>query len=276
MRLVQILGPTILMVVAVSIAAWAGMRARKHPNRAKKNPNRTRLPRFIVFIGALIGLLGLPTLATGLLMPESEIGPTIAGACMILGGAFFFYLYANWFVDVGPDRVTFRGMGRRVKTIWYSQIVKYRIEDANGRRSLMVKSSDGTVLNLNITMFDAEPLLQYIAWLEEQARAQAAREQQQRGAWGSNRCTQCRRVKTLTSRGRRPRNLCSSKVRWGLAHPMMDAMVSAQVVRKPANRRDGLPGMEAIMARTTADQGWERGRHGTATLTKVRSTRAEQ
>lgn len=46
MRLVQILGPTILMVVAVSIAAWAGMRARKHPNRAKKNPNRTRMPKF--------------------------------------------------------------------------------------------------------------------------------------------------------------------------------------------------------------------------------------
>ncbi len=184
MQLIQVLGPTILTLIIVSLAGWTSVRARKHPNRAKANPNRTRLPRFIVFVGALIGLLGLPTLATGLLMPESEIGPTIAGACMILGGAFFFYLYANWFVDVGPDRVTFRGMGRRVKTIWYSQIVKYRIEDANGRRSLMVKSSDGTVLNLNITMFDAEPLLQYIAWLEEQARAQAAREQQQRGAWG--------------------------------------------------------------------------------------------
>ncbi|MFT3944552.1 MAG: hypothetical protein QM705_12140 [Ancrocorticia sp.] len=184
MRLIQLVGPIILTAIIISFAGWTSVRARNHPNRAKKNPNRTRLPRFIVFIGALIALLGLPTLATGLFMPESEIGPAVAGACMILGGAFFLYLYANWFVDVGPDRVVFRGFGRRVKTIWYSQIVKYRIEDANGRRSLMVKSSDGTVLHLNVTMFDAGPLLQYIAWLEEQARAQAAREQEQRGAWG--------------------------------------------------------------------------------------------
>ncbi len=184
MRLIQLVGPVLLTLIIVSLAGWTSVRARKHPNRSKANPNRTRLPRFVVFVGALIGLLGLPTLATGLFMPESEIGPTIAGACMILGGAFFFYLYANWFVDVRADHVIFRGMGRRVKTIWYSQIVKYRIEDANGRRSLMVKSSDGTVLNLNITMFDAGPLLQYIAWLEEQSREQTAREQQQRGAWG--------------------------------------------------------------------------------------------
>lgn len=184
MRLVQILGPTILMVVAVSIAAWAGMRARRHPNRAKKNPNRTRMPKFVPFVGALIGLLGLPTLATGLFTPESEIGPTIAGACMILGGVFFFYLYASWFVEVGPDHVTFRGLRRRVKTIWYSQIVRYRIEDANGHRNLMIKSADGTVLNLNVTTFDAGPLLQYITAVEEQQRAQAAREEEQRGAWG--------------------------------------------------------------------------------------------
>lgn len=170
MQLVQVVGPVLLTLVIVAFAGWTSVRARNHPNRTKKNPNRTRMPRFVVFVGALIGLLGLPTLVTGLFMPESEIGPTIAGACMILGGAFFFYLYANWFVDVGPDRVVFRGFGRRVKTIWYSQVVKYRIEDANGRRILMVKSSDGTVLNLNITMFDAGPLLQYIAWLEEQAR----------------------------------------------------------------------------------------------------------
>ncbi len=184
MQLVQVVGPVIISALVVAFAGWASVRARNHPNRAKKNPNRTRLPRFVVFVGALIGLLGLPTLATGLFMPEPEIGPTIAGACMILGGLFFFYLYANWFVDVGPDRVVFRGFGRRVKTIRYSQIVTYRIEDAKGRRSLLVKSTDGTVLHLNVTMFDAGPLLQYIAWLEERARAQAAREQQHRGAWG--------------------------------------------------------------------------------------------
>ena len=57
MQLIQVLGPTILTLIIVSLAGWTSVRARKHPNRAKANTNRTRLPRFIVFVGALIGLI---------------------------------------------------------------------------------------------------------------------------------------------------------------------------------------------------------------------------
>ncbi len=174
------------LVTVVAFGAATTLRNREHPNRAKENPQRIRMPRFVPFVGLAIVGCGLAALYSSIAHPEPDkILSTRLGATALFAiGTLFLWAYRNWFVDVRPDRVSFRRFGRRVKTIRYSDIVRYRVEDGNGSRSLMVRSGDGTVLHLNITLFDATPLLQHITRLEEDARLREAHEQRQRGAWG--------------------------------------------------------------------------------------------
>ncbi|MFT3944549.1 MAG: hypothetical protein QM705_12125 [Ancrocorticia sp.] len=177
LRFAHIVPAALLTTVFIVFAGRATKQANAHPNHAKEDPRQIRMPRFIMWIGTFIIALGIPTLAAGLFLPGSAAVPIVAGTCMIFGGVFFFHLYANWFVDIRQDRVIFRTIGQRVKTIWYSQIVAYRIKSSSGNQLLTVKSSDGTVLYLNMLMFDPGVLLEEINWLEEQRLSPESQEQ---------------------------------------------------------------------------------------------------
>ncbi|MFT0846179.1 hypothetical protein VR010_00295 [Actinomycetaceae bacterium L2_0104] len=176
-----------LLIMVAVLGSVADLRGRRHPNEAKDHPGRVRLPRFVAFIALVVIGCGIVGAYSTIAHPvPDEVLPTRMGAlAMVAIGACLLWIYRNWFIEVHPNRIVFRRFGRCTQTIWYSQIREYRIEDGNGSRSLMIKSVDGTVFHLNISVFDAEALVQYLARLEEERRLRAEYEEQQRGAWGS-------------------------------------------------------------------------------------------
>lgn len=162
LRFAHIVPAALLTTIFIVFAGRATTQANAHPNRAQEDPRQVCMPPFVMWTGVFVTALGIPTLAAGLFLPGPKTASILSGTCMLVGAVFLFHLYANWFVDIRQDRVIFRTIGRRVKTIWYSQIVAYRIKSNSGSQLLTVKSSDGTVLYLNMLMFDPGALLEEI------------------------------------------------------------------------------------------------------------------
>lgn len=183
----------VMLLIAVGFASALRFASVVTPARGKDDPRRStgpvhraRMPVFLPFIAWTIAGIALWALYSSIVHHGGGEGAaTRLGAVALLAfSSFILWIHFNWFVEIRPDHVRFRSYGRRIKTILYKDIVRYRIEDGNNHRSLTVWDRDGTVLNLNITMFDAGLLLDHVLRMADEERSQKAREEERRGAWG--------------------------------------------------------------------------------------------
>lgn len=159
-----------LIIVAVGVfVAWFARFAAKRPNRAKKDRNRIRAPKLLAFVGWLFVVVGAvftlaafttPSTSTGAPMP---LGAKITAVALVVVGAIFLYGYFRWYTVIGAEQIEFRRMFTGPRTIKYADIVDHKLWQQNAQWFLKVKAIDGTSASLNVTMFKADALLE---WLE--------------------------------------------------------------------------------------------------------------
>lgn len=161
----QVLKLLIVAVIIFAVSLYA-RRVKRNPNRDKRDPNKMRVPKIVPFIGwffVIIGaLMGFVILAS----PPSTampLGAKITALGVLLGGLFFLFVYHRWYIVVGTDRVTTQRVFSGVVTTRYQDIVERWVTTMNQQHHLTIKALDGTKQTINISQYNASPLLN---WLE--------------------------------------------------------------------------------------------------------------
>ncbi|PWF27690.1 hypothetical protein [Ancrocorticia populi] len=157
----------ITLVLTFGITVFVLLRSRRV--YAKPAPLRQRVSKIMLFAGILLLVVGLLMAIVMLGTPDEgwTVGPIVSALGMVAGGLFFVYYYSNSFVDVFPDRVVYRGMGRKAKTFEYKDIWKYDVYQYQSQKTLRVWDPSGRKYRLNITNFNGGALLNYIQWLQD-------------------------------------------------------------------------------------------------------------
>ena len=160
--------PSVIALILTSVVTLFVL-VRSRRVYGKPAPRRQRTSKITLFAGILIAVFGFFGLVTMLLTPDLgwTVGPIVSNICMWFGGLFLIYYYSNSFVDVFPDRVVYRGVGRRSKTFEYKDIRKYDVIEYNAQQTLRVWDANGRKYRLNITNFNGGALLKYVQWLDE-------------------------------------------------------------------------------------------------------------
>lgn len=157
----------ITLVLTFGITVFVLLRSRRV--YAKPAPLRQRVSKIMLFAGILLLVVGLLMAIVMLGTPDEgwTVGPIVSALGMVAGGLFFVYYYSSSFVDVFPDRVVYRGMGRKAKTLEYKDIWKYDVYQYQSQNTLRVWDPSGRKYRLNITNFNGGALLNYIQWLQD-------------------------------------------------------------------------------------------------------------
>jgi hypothetical protein len=153
---VEIVPALILAGVAVVVGGLTSL-ARRSEHRDAEHPERVRMPRVVLWVG--IG--GVPPMLLILLAAPGSGDPAMTIVPLLLIGVFAYLLllYANWYLVVGPSRLTFRTALGRVRTIRYEDITRARLVRRYGTTRLDVRDSGGTRFSVNPGTFDVGPLL---------------------------------------------------------------------------------------------------------------------
>ena len=160
-------------IASALIALFVGFVARRV--RTKPNPvrhsGRLRLPKVVLFVGVLLLAVGFLMILVAFMDPPEDdaVAMRIASIAIFIAGGLFVAGYFTYFMEIGSGRVVTRGFDGAVRIIPFERIVRYRlVKDSNGKDILKLESVDGTRININIEMFDAGPLLDYLAQREAQ------------------------------------------------------------------------------------------------------------
>ena len=156
----------VTLVLTFGITVFVLLRSRRV--YAKPAPQRQRISKIMLFGGILLLVAGLLMAIIMLGTPDEgwTVGPILTALGMVAGGLFFIYYYSNCFVDVLPDRVVYRGAGRKVKMFEYKNIWKHDIYQYNAQKNLRVWDRNRRKYQLNITNFNGGALLNYVQWLD--------------------------------------------------------------------------------------------------------------
>ena len=92
-------------------------------------------------------------------VPADADAATRERLSFLFGGVLFLMMYRNWYVAPERDAVHYRTLMGREDRIVYSDIVDYRMTEANGQPNLRIRASSGAKLALNPAMCDMSPLL---------------------------------------------------------------------------------------------------------------------
>ena len=156
----------VTLVLTFGITVFVLLRSRRV--YAKPAPQRQRISKIMLFGGILLLVAGLLMAIIMLGTPDEgwTVGPILTALGMVAGGLFFIYYYSNCFVDVLPDRVVYRGAGRKVKMFEYKNIWRHDIYQYNAQKNLRVWDRNRRKYQLNITNFNGGALLNYVQWLD--------------------------------------------------------------------------------------------------------------
>lgn len=134
-------------------------RIRRRPHRARAHPERLRMPRFMLWIGIfVVALMGLVIVAAFTTADPDPMMKVIPGL-MLLVGVFLILTYANWYLVVREDHLVFRDFLRRVREVWYRDIVRYAWGGNANSPTLTVWTEHGTKFTVNPRAYDVTPLL---------------------------------------------------------------------------------------------------------------------
>jgi nicotinamide riboside transporter PnuC len=187
MSMALILNIVLTVFTTVSIAAIAWW-ARKHPNRAKEYPERVRMPKVLAIFGWICLCVGLLMGLLAFTSARAPLGARIASVAILLGGMAFLVMYRNFYVVPGAHEVVFRSVLGKENVLSYSDITYYNLGTLKGQQFLMVKSSNGIKLSLNVSAYDMTPLLRAIEFREVTGRwpvrPAVSAQESQKNAWG--------------------------------------------------------------------------------------------
>ncbi len=143
------------IVALIAGLSWAGSRSAR---RDDAHPDRVRMPRVVLWIG--VG--GLPLMLIILAASFGSGDPAMTVVPLLLIGVFGFLilLYANWWLVLEPNRLTFRTALGRVRTIRYVDVTHVRVVRRYNATQLSLRAADGTRFSINPGTFDVSPLLQ--------------------------------------------------------------------------------------------------------------------
>lgn len=161
-----------LLIVVVGLVPAVVWWMRRHPNRSKQHPGRQRMPKLVAVVGWMLLVVGVLMSLVAFTSSDAD-DPTafrIASVAILFGGVLFLMMYRNWYVAPERDAVHYRTLLGREDRIVYSDIVDYRMTEANGQPNLRIRASSGARLALNPAMYDMSPLLAAIRFKEARGR----------------------------------------------------------------------------------------------------------
>jgi putative flippase GtrA len=158
----------VLTFLAGTLGVWW---VRKHRQRDRAHPHRQRMPRLVLVIAWIIILAGILVALVAWTDPPSD--PTamrIAAVCMILLPFVLLWMYRNWYVDIGYDRIDFRTTLGRTGSIVYRDITEYRLVQSNHHLMLKLRSRQGEHIQFSTDVYDASLLFRAKAFRDAQGR----------------------------------------------------------------------------------------------------------
>ena len=134
---------------------------------------RIRLHKAVGIAAAALLALGLfaSVLGFGSGDMRDPVPFRIASVVLVVAGLLVLLAYRNWYLEPGRDEIAFRTVFGAERVIRHRDIVAQRSTVRRGRRTLVVTSSDGTRLRVDVT---AHGLSQFAATAERAAAAHRA------------------------------------------------------------------------------------------------------
>ncbi|MFC7788150.1 hypothetical protein ACU045_04120 [Microbacterium sp. MAHUQ-60] len=153
---------TVIVLIAIAIVCVLIARFFRRVTPARAVLRRQRMPLLVVLAGAvllaagfILGLAAFASQYTAQLLPAR-----IASAVLFLTGLAILIAYRNWYLEVGADAVRFRTVLGQEKRIAYRDIVSSRTVTVAGRPRLVVRSSGGVKLSVDVGRYGVAPLVQ--------------------------------------------------------------------------------------------------------------------
>lgn len=131
--------------------------------QAKARVERLRLPRWVAITAGVLLVLGLlaSLLGFGSGNMRDPVPFRIASVVLVACGLLLLLAYRNWYLAPGADAIAFRTVFGVERVIHYRDIVAHRTTGRD-RRTLVVTSSTGTRLRVNLATHDVSPLVRAI------------------------------------------------------------------------------------------------------------------
>lgn len=152
---------TVIVLIAIAIVCVLIARFFRRVTPARAVLRRQRMPLLVVLVGAvllaagfILGLAAFASQYTAQLLPAR-----IASAVLFLTGLAILIAYRNWYLEVGADAVRFRTVLGQEKRIAYRDIVSSRTVIVAGRPRLVVRSSGGAKLSVDVGRYGVAPLV---------------------------------------------------------------------------------------------------------------------
>jgi len=163
----------VLVVIALLFVAVIVRSLFLRPNSSAKQTVRIRLHKAVGIVAAALLALGLfaSVLGFGSGDMRDPVPFRIASVVLVVAGLLVLLAYRNWYLEPGRDAIAFRTVFGAERAIRHRDIVAQRSTVRRGRRTLLVTSSDGTRLRVNVT---AHGLSQFAATAERAAASHRA------------------------------------------------------------------------------------------------------
>ena len=132
--------------------------ARKHPTGSKEHFDRRRMYKIFPIFGWLCVIVGSVMLLLAIFTDDNVSGASIVCGAIVLAGTGFLFMYRNFYVAPREYEVAFRTMLGKERVITYTDIDRYGVVPP----FVLIRSTQGVKLNLNINIYDMTPLLRAI------------------------------------------------------------------------------------------------------------------
>lgn len=163
----------VLVVIALLFVVVIVRSLFLRPGRGAKQIVRIRLPKAVGIVAAALIALGLfaSVLGFGSGDMRDPVPFRIASVVLVVAGLLVLIAYRNWYLEPARDAIAFRTVFGAERVIRHRDIVSQRSRVRRGRRILVVTSSDGTKLRVDVT---AHGLSQLAAAADSAATAHRA------------------------------------------------------------------------------------------------------
>ena len=148
------------VIIAFAVLLIVALRwwVRKHPNRSKDHLDRRRMVKIFPVFGWLFVIVGSVMFLFAVLTNDNVSGASIGCGAIVLIGTVFLLMYRNFYVAPRDYEVAFRTMLGKERVITYTDIDRYGVVPP----FVLIRSTQGVKLNLNINIYDMTPLLRAI------------------------------------------------------------------------------------------------------------------
>lgn len=143
----------VLVVIALLFVVVIVRSLFLRPNSSAKQIVRIRLHKGVGIVAAALLALGLfaSVLGFGSGDMRDPVPFRIASVVLVVAGLLVLLAYRNWYLEPGRDAIAFRTVFGAERVIRHRDIVAQRSTVRRGRRTLVVTSSDGTRLRVDVT-----------------------------------------------------------------------------------------------------------------------------